>query len=87
MVYDKNMIEDRYLLLIQNSVNPIYYYDVTTIWNIIEDLKKDLDIYWKKLAIHPQQVTVIDQLPKQNMEVKKLKVKIDRETKITITHY
>jgi Restriction endonuclease len=87
MVYDRKMIEERYLTLIKNSVNPIYYCDVETIWNLTDDLTKDLEIYRKKPLIHPQQVTTIEKLPQQNAEIEKLKIKIDRETKITITRY
>jgi len=87
MVYNKDMIEDRSLTLFQNSVNPIYYHDVTTIWNIIEDLTQNLEMFRKKPLIHPQRITVINNLPPQNLEIDRLKIKIDRETKIHTTYY
>ena len=87
MVYDKNMIEERSLSLFPNATNPIYYYDVTTIWNIVQDLTKDLEKFKNRSEIHPQQITTIEQLPQQNMEINNLKFKIDRDTKIIITYY
>jgi hypothetical protein len=45
MVYNKEIIEERATTLIPNATNLIYYYDITTIWNIIDDLTKNLDIF------------------------------------------
>ena len=86
MVYDKKMIEDRHLRLFENSVNPLYYYDITSIWDIIEDLEKDINKINKR-RIGPLRIEEITNVEEQIINYNGIKLRINKDTQFKTTYY